>query len=137
MVAKYLSFDLGSVITTTRLALWDGSSATRNITAFEVYSDDDGDFGNGGTTLLGSFNPTTSVDAPSLAQVFDFTDATTQFIHFNITANAGNAAFTTLGEVAFEEGEATPPACTPEPSSLIGLAAIGGSFLLRKRVKQG
>ncbi|MGK7929917.1 MAG: discoidin domain-containing protein [Microcystaceae cyanobacterium] len=122
-----ITFDLGSTLTTTRLAFWGANFVNQDITAFEVYSDDDGDFNNGGTTLLGNFNPTFSND-PNSAQVFDFTDATTQFIHFNVTANGGSADFTTLGEVAFEEGVAT----TPEPSSLIGLVVIGGGFLLKK-----
>ena len=130
-----ITFDLGNIITTTRLALWDGSSASQDITAFEVYSDDDGDFGNGGTTLLGSFNPTPMDVSPSSAQVFDFTDATTQFIHFNVTANGGSTSATRLGEVAFEQGEVTPPPSTPEPSSLTGLAFIGGGLLLRKRIR--
>ncbi len=129
-----ITFDLGSILTTTRLALWNAFNSAQGITAFEVFSDNDGDFGNGGTTSLGSFTGTPTGD-PNAAQVFDFTDATTQFIHFDVTANGG-ASFTTLGEVAFEEEEGTPPPpTTPEPSSLIGLAVIGGGFLLRKRVK--
>ena len=130
-----ITFDLGSIITTTRLALWNAVLASQGITAFEVFSDNDGDFGNGGTTSLGSFNATSTFD-PNAVQVFDFTDATTQFIHFDVTANGGNGTFTTLGEVIFEEGQdGLPPTTTPEPSSLIGLAVIGGGFLLRKRVK--
>ncbi len=126
-----ITFDLGSILTTTRLALWNAAGTSQRITAFEVFSDNDGDFGNGGTTSLGSFNPIGDVSA---AQVFDFTDATTQFIHFDVTANGGSPTLTILGEVAFEQGQGDTPS-TPEPSSLIGLAVIGGGLLLRKRVK--
>ncbi len=129
-----ITFDLGSILTTTRLALWNAFVPTQGITAFEVFSDNDGDFGNGGTTSLGSFTGTPTGD-PNAAQVFDFTDATTQFIHFDVTANGGDSVFTTLGDVAFEQEQGDSPTTTPEPSSLIGLAVIGGGFLLRKRVK--
>ncbi len=72
-----ITFDLGSSLTTTRLAFWSGGNERQAITSFEVYSDDDDDFGNGGTTLLGSFNRTDSNPPVSSAEVFDFTDATT------------------------------------------------------------
>ena len=79
-----VTFDLGEELNTTRLAFWNGFSSSR-VTSFEVYSDNDGDFDNGGTTLLGSFNPVALTGDPVSVEVFDFTDAITQFIHFNIT----------------------------------------------------
>ncbi|MGK7879936.1 MAG: PEP-CTERM sorting domain-containing protein [Crocosphaera sp.] len=124
-----ITFDLGQSLNTTRLALWNSTFSISSVTAFEVYADDDGDFGNGGITLLGNFNPLFDGD-PANPQVFDFTDSVTQFIHFNITANGGFSG-ASLSEVAFEGGVAT----TPEPTSLIGLVAISGGLLLTKRIK--
>ncbi|MEA5508413.1 PEP-CTERM sorting domain-containing protein [Crocosphaera sp. UHCC 0190] len=128
-----LTYDLGSVLTTARLAYWAGVTANENISSFELFSDDDGNFGNGGTTSLGTFNPSTAIDGS--VQVIDFTDATSQFIHLNILANNG-AVFTQIGEVAFDQGVA-PSATTPEPSTIVALAMVGSGLLLNKRVKRG
>ena len=126
--------DLGEELNTTRLAFWNGFSGGR-VTSFEVYSDDDGDFDNGGTTLLGSFDPLALTGNPVSVEVFDFTDAITQFIHFNITgAGAPNA--TTVSEVAFEVGEATPPPTTPEPSTVLALMGLGLGVLASRGKRQ-
>ncbi len=118
---KVVSFDLGASLPIGGFALWSifPGTGTRD---FELFSDTDGDFGNGGTSSLGSF---TAVDffspGQENGQAFYFGTTTTQFVHLRIDNNHGGVDLS-VGEFAFEQ--------VPEPSSLVLLATSGLLLLL-------
>ena len=92
------TLDLGSALDINGLGLW-GAFGTSNPDAFDVYSDTDDDFGNGGTTLLGSYNGS-AAEGGSVAALFAGT--TTQFLHVVINSNHGNVD-TNIGEFAVRQ----------------------------------
>ncbi len=129
-----LTFDLGTAVDLDGLGLWNSHVSARRLVNFELFSDTDGDFANGGTTSLGSFMalaPASPIDA----QTFSFAATTSQFIHLDIASNGGGGA-TELAEVAFSQ----IPSSVPVPSSFaifgLGAAALG-VFTTRRRRSEG
>lgn len=123
-----LDFDFGSVLSLTRFALWNDTDF-QAVNSFSLFSATDSTFAT--TTLLGSFNALE--EPPGLtvpAQVFDMTDATTQFIRMRINSNHGpippGSDIINFGEVVFEQEGVTQ---APEPATLtlfaVGLAGLG------------
>jgi hypothetical protein len=109
----FVTFDLGASYTLDALALWPLSFfSTLAIRGFTLYAG----------ASLGNFNAVNASSTTVTAQVFNFTATTTRFIQLQITSNAGSATGSGFGEVAFREVTAT--ATTPEPSALVGLAAV-------------
>lgn len=123
------SYDLGSAILIDALGLWETDNSG-SVASFDLYSDTDFLFGNGGTSLLGSFAATAAgPTAASVAQVFSFAGVTTQFLHIDINTTAGGSQ-PGLGEVIFR-GSASS-AAVPAPGVLF-LLAIGMLGLTRVR----
>lgn len=118
----FVTFDLGASYTLDALALWPlNFFSTLAIRGFTLYADTDADPTNPGASL-GNFNAVNASSTTVTAQVFNFTATTTRFIQLQITSNGGSATGSGFGEVAFREVTAT--ATTPEPSALVGLAAV-------------
>ncbi len=79
-----ITLDLGSEIAIDALAFWS-ETGNEAITAFNLHADDDDDFTNGGTTLLGSYSPAATVDG----QAFSFDAVSTRYVHMEVTGHGG------------------------------------------------
>lgn len=125
-----VTYDLGSVVTLDRLALWNEENS--GINTFNILSSTDGvDF----STILSGVSP---IDNPSgsdyPAEVISFgSSVDAQFIQFDITS-CPQTPFTyngcTIGEVAFSQGTTQPVPFEAETS--VGLALLGGYVGFRK-----
>ncbi|HTD89345.1 MAG TPA: PEP-CTERM sorting domain-containing protein [Burkholderiales bacterium] len=120
--------DFGAATLLQRLVLWTDVSNPNNINGFDVLLSNDPTFGS--FINAGSFNATDDPNNPTIAQVFDFADASARYLRLNITSNYGGP-FTGFAEAAVETS-----AVIPEPASLVllglGLFALG--FSHRKKV---
>ena len=133
----FIAFDLGASYTLDALALWPNNSGTNfAIRGFTLYADTNANPANPGISL-GNFNAVSAPSNPVAAQVFNFTAITTRYIQLQVTSNAGNTTVSGLGEVVFRQVTGFPPATTPEPSALVGLAAVVafGAGLKRRRTQ--
>jgi len=105
------------------------------INAFELLADTDGNFGNGGTTSLGSFNAQ-QITSPVPAQTFTFGATSTQFVHLSITSNQGNPNFVGAGEAAFgasiSNGAGAPYEFSPIPGLVLLGAGYGANYLWKR-----
>lgn len=115
---KLVSFDLGGLFAIDGFALWH-TFPNDTMKDFELFSDTDGIFGNGGTTSLGTFTAPNIVSGHSFA----FSSTTTQFIHLNITSGHGGVDVR-VGEFAFRQASVIP-----EPSTYL-LFAVGISGIM-------
>lgn len=126
------TFDLGSVFLVDALAFWSVDNSG-SVTQFELFSDSDGDFGNGGLTSLGTFNPVADAGgAGSIAasQVFGFGATLTQFFHLEALNSArGTDVFPGIGEVAFRSADALPE---PATLSIFALGLVGLGLAARR-----
>jgi len=116
------TFDLGALFEIGGFAMWH-TFPNFHIKDFELFSDTDGNFGNGGTTSLGTFVAPVS-GGPGHS--FAFNSTLTQFVHLEITSKASGSDITE-GEFAFNQ--------VPEPSTLI-LFALGFCGILGLSYRQ-
>jgi hypothetical protein len=129
-----IDFNFGSVLTLSRLALWNDIDI-QALGTFEVFSSTDASFTN--LTSLGNFTATPQA-VGTLSQVFDFTNATTQFLRVRGTPVNTPNGLLNIGEFAFESiGTAS---AVPEPTSLalfgIGACVAGGTAARRRRLEK-
>ena len=133
----FLSFDLGVAEPISALRLWNTTVTTDgargDVEDFEVFSDNDFDPSNGGLISLGSFTAADLTGNDRPAEDFALNFSTSQFFHFEINSNRGDAnnidsTRTSLGEVAFITVSAVP-----EPSALVLLTAMAGGLMTRRR----
>ena len=116
---QQMTFDLGASMNVNGVAMW-GLRFGNQITQFELFSDDDGDFFNGPGSQLGTFDALTQND-PNPAQVFSFDHINTRYLHMNILG-ADMPTRPGTGEIAFR-------AAVPEPSSFLFLGLICSGLL--------
>ena len=123
------TFDLGALSSIDGLAFW----AVQNpgsVTQFELFPDNDGNFGNGTGPSLGVFNIGQPPD-PTAAQVVSFAPTTTRFIHQDVLDMAfGTPLIPGIGELAFR--------IVPAPGglALLGLAGLMGTRRRRRTTRQ-
>ena len=92
------ALNLGSAQRVDAFAIWNSGNRPDMLIDFELYADTDGNFANGGTTLLGDY----SIDATNTAITLPFPVTTGQFFHIRLTGHDGTD-FLLLGEFAFRE----------------------------------
>jgi len=107
-----ITLDLGAAMPIDSLAMWSvgGGGAAQAITAFDLYADDDADYANGTTGLLGSYTPATV----GSGQTASFDALETRFLHVVVTGYGGDHDFLRVGEFAVRYAD---PAC---PADLDG-----------------
>lgn len=127
-VPQQFTFDLGAIHDVDGFAFWSTDNIG-SVTSFELFADNDGNFGNGGLQSLGFFNVGRDAGSVSSAQVGSFGWTTTQYFHVNVLGMDGGTGLTPgIGEMAFRQA--------PEPGSivLLGLGALGLATVgLRRR----
>ena len=89
-----ITLDLGGSLSVDALGLW-AASTSESITRMAVYTDLDDDFGNGGTSLLGTFDVVSTRDG----QAFEFAATETRFVHIEVLGHGGGS-FLRHGEFA-------------------------------------
>ncbi|MFN3240799.1 MAG: hypothetical protein ACE37K_04725 [Planctomycetota bacterium] len=95
-LGETITLDFGQQRAVDAIAIWNSLPAQESLLGFELFVDDDSDFGNGTTATLGSF-----ACAPVLTgQAFAFRPVRTRFVHLQMTAHGGGP-FLRLGEIAF------------------------------------
>ena len=119
---KVVTFDLGAPFAIDGFVLWNALS-TSSANAFDVFSDSDGDFGNGAAFLMSGAAPALS----GVPTVVTFSAVTTRFAHVRINTDHGSGPDLVVGEFAFRQ--------VPEPVSLALLGA-GGLLLLLARARR-
>lgn len=122
-----VDLDFGSVLNVTRLAIWneEGGNGVGSLT---VSASADTLFTT--LTALGTFAPAQNPEGSAYsAQVFDLTDASTQFLRLEFAPNSGQTLFG-LGEIAFDTSSV---AAVPVPASLpLMIGALAGVAALRR-----
>jgi len=121
-----IDFNLGFVQNLTRMALWNDVDL-QGLGNFKLYASDNASFSS--LTYLGSFTGYPG-GVGHFAQVFDMTDATTQYIRVE-GSPGGNDLLLNIGEIAFEGSTVD---AVPEPTSkaIWGLGAMGLAFARRR-----
>jgi hypothetical protein len=124
-----ITLDMGAVSDLDALAIWNANSLER-IGDFEIFSDIDNDFGNGGTNSLGIFS---HGGGSGTVMTHSFASTSTQFLHLEVTSSAGNPDRLEIGEFALRQSGAVP-----EPSSfaIFGLVALGVTLGRRRRLRR-
>jgi hypothetical protein len=128
-----IDFDLGSIYTLHRFALWNDQDiqALGNFT-LEVSNDP----GFATATSLGSFSGVVDIP-PIVAQVFDLSDASGRYVRLHATTVAPATNLINFGEIAFDATAGAANGVVPEPGQLLIwslLAACGGlGVILRRR----
>ncbi len=124
---KLVTFDLGALFGIDGFALWHTLPNT-TIRDFDLFSDTDNNFGNGGTTSLGAFTAPNSGGVSGHS--FSFSQTSTQFVHLRINNHYGGVDVR-VGEFAFRS-------TIPEPGeiALLGVGVLGliGGYVQRKRL---
>ena len=123
------SFDLGAVLSIDALGFWETQN-TGSVLAFDLYADNDQNWGNGVGALIGTFVATANLaNAISNSQVFSFGAISTQYLHIDILTTAGGSQ-PGIGEIAFRA------AAVPEPGTLalLGIGLLGMGLARRMKV---
>ena len=98
---KLVTFDLGEEFVINGFVNWQ-AFAPSTMNQYELYTDTDSDFNNGGTTYLGTFNTPyiyqAAINVPG--HTVSFPATTTRFVHLNIISYYGGVDLTE-GEFAF------------------------------------
>jgi hypothetical protein len=135
-----VTFDLGAITSISGLKFWNqggelGVISNTAVTGFTLYTDDDGDFFNGGTTTIGNFLPTAPIVVNPSEETFTFSTVGTRWIHLEVTNTAdpeGDELGFSFGEIAFAAEEAQT---TPEPGTILGLVTVGALGALSRQRK--
>lgn len=117
-----VTFDFGSIMTITRLAIWN-QAGSASLATFSID-------GVGGTFAM----PDDSQDSPQRAIVFSFAPVVASSLTLNFLTNYGYSGGTIVNEVAFE---ANGVGGVPEPATwslMISGFALAGAGLRRRRV---
>ncbi len=116
------------------LALWNVHT-NDGINRFELFADNDNDFNNGGTTLLGTFSaPLRELRIPTQsADIFSFTATRARYVHLNILSNYSGGGPVAINEIAFE---LVPFEFGPLPGIIGILTAFGINYYRRKNSYQ-
>ncbi len=124
-----LTYDLGSVLTIDRIALWVEESSGFS-TAVLSASTDGVTFGN-----LGTINPIDNPLAAYPAEVFSFAPTAMQFFRMDMSGcpqpNPGSTDECSLGEIAFSSVPTTPVP-VPAGAVLLGSVLVGGLAAARR-----
>ncbi len=91
-----LTFDVGTAMPLNAIGLWSTNTASQALTAFELHADDDDDFANGTSGLLGSY----LAEVTSAPRVYGFDLTNTRYVHLVVTGHAASD-FLRINEVAF------------------------------------
>ena len=110
-----IDINLGFVQNLTRMALWNDVDL-QGLGNFKLYASDNASFSS--LTYLGSFTGYPG-GVGHFAQVFDMTDATTQYIRVE-GSPGGNEVLLNIGEIAFEGSTVN---AVPEPTSKLSGAS--------------
>jgi hypothetical protein len=126
-----VTYDLGSIQTIDRLALWNeeiSGIGSLNL----LYSTDNINF----FSLASNLSPTDNPPGSYGADVFSFAATSAQYVRFEASgcpqAIPGSFSSCAIGEVAFSTGRTTTN--VPEPFTIVG-TLIGGTAALRMRKK--
>lgn len=130
-----LTFDLGSVLTIDRIALWAEESSGFS-TAVLSSSTDGVNFGN-----LGTINPVDNPLADYPAEVFGFAATAMQFFRMDMSGcpqpDPGVTNECSLGEIAFSSVDpTTTPIPVPAGAILLGSVLAGGLAAARRTRRQ-
>ena len=124
---QIFSFDIGSVQAVDGFAIW-ATDNLGSVTAFNLYADNDNNFGNGVGSLLGAFN-VSGESALSFADVRSFSAVSTRYLQLQVNAPADfNAG---IGEFALRKASTT----VPEPSTyaMMGAGLLALGLISRRR----
>lgn len=97
-----ITLDLGEAREIDAIALWGQQTFLTTLTDWNLFADDDAEFGNGTTASMGSF----SRPLDQGAAVFAFAPVSTRFVHIEVTGNGGSTVVK-VGEVAFRRAAPT------------------------------
>lgn len=126
-----VTYDLGSVMTIDRMALWNEDAS--GIGTLDLYTSTDG---TNFTPLALGLLPTDNLFAAYGADVFSFAATNARYVRLVMTdspqPNPGSFDAAAIGEVAFRIGEIQ---AVPEPTTLavFSLMALGGLGITRRR----
>ena len=123
-----VTYDLGSVLSINKMALWNEESSGIGLLDLLVSSD-----GITFSTLLSGLTPTDNPLADYVADVFSFATTSFRYVQLDMSgcpqALPGSYRSCAIGEVAFNQVAAVPvPA-----AGLMLLGALGGLAALRRR----
>ncbi len=129
-----VTFDFGATVGLDALALWNSSwmnGGFSDVQQFELFSDDDANFLNGGLASLGVFTAAQTAN-PHPSQTFTFSSASLQYLHMNIQSNYGGSASGFAG-IVFRSAPESMGVPEPGTLALLGLGILGMAFSRRRK----